>query len=312
MGRSKAIIAVALAVLTCATLTGCKSSDYKKGIECQTAGDYAGALEWYRGIEDYENYKDAANRVNECEAMLEAIQAYSEAKSDLDRKNADLASMIEEAEDLIAEGKKPLDDSLVPVLETSISEAKAAKQDIPPMPATEPEILEAVKTMESIDYSEALASLDNDKNALEKSVKQYELVDNPTEAYVIECLGKVEHVAHISAVTEDNDPNGHLNKPGGYTATVYYSDDRIDLDKAVYGNSVIEQGTEGGGGIEVYATVEDAQKRREYLEIFDGGLFASGSHTVIGTVLIRTSNELTASQQKEMETKVIEALTYVE
>lgn len=46
---------MALAVLTCATLTGCKSSDYKKGIECQTAGDYAGALEWYRGIEDYEN-----------------------------------------------------------------------------------------------------------------------------------------------------------------------------------------------------------------------------------------------------------------
>lgn len=87
---------------------------------------------------------------------------------------------------------------------------------------------------------------------------------------------------------------------------------RIDLDKAVYGNSVIEQGTEGGGGIEVYATAEDAEKRREYLEIFDGGLFVSGSHTVIGTVLIRTSNELTATQQKEMETKIIEALTYVE
>ena len=37
----------------------------------------------------------------------------------------------------------------------------------------------------------------------------------------------------------------------------------------------------------------------DYLAAFDGGIFASGSHTVVGTVLVRTSNELTASQQKK-------------
>ena len=146
---------------------------------------------------------------------------------------------------------------------------------------------------------------------LEKSIKQYELVDNPTATYVIQCLRKVEHIAYISAVTEDNDPNGQLNKPGGYTATVYYSDDRISLDSSIYGISVIEQGTNGGGAIEVYSTVEDAEKRRDYLAVFDGGAFASGSHTVIGTVLVRTSNELKASEQRDMEAKIIAALTYV-
>ena len=81
------------------------------------------------------------------------------------------------------------------------------------------------------------------------------------------------------------------------------------MDKSIYGNTVIEQGTEGGGGIEVYATAEDAEKRRDYLAAFDGGILASGTHTVVGTVLVRTSNELTASQQQEMEAKIIEVLT---
>ena len=68
----------------------------------------------------------------------------------------------------------------------------------------------------------------------------------------------------------------------------------------------------GGGGIEVYSTVEDAEKREEYLATYDGGIFASGTHTVVGTVVVRTSNELKASQQKEMEDKIIETLTHIE
>uniref|UniRef100_UPI004027FA59 hypothetical protein n=1 Tax=Ruminococcus bromii TaxID=40518 RepID=UPI004027FA59 len=62
----------------------------------------------------------------------------------------------------------------------------------------------------------------------------------------------------------------------------------------------------------VYAKEEDAEKRKEYLATYDGTIFANGTHTVIGTVLVRTSNELTASQQKELEQKVIKALTKLE
>lgn len=312
MRKRKMIMVVALAIFICLCLTGCKSSDYKKGVEFQTSGDYTKALELYRGIEDYENYKDTADRVNECEAMIAAIEKYNVAKESLEKKNTDLDSLISASEALIAEKKIPLDDTLIPALETTISETKAAKQSISEMPITEAEILEVVKTMEAVDYDEVTTNLNTSKTALEKSIKQYALVDNPAEAYIIECLGKVEHVVDISAVTEDNDPNGNLNKPGGYTATVYYSDDRISLDKSIYGNTVIEQGTDGGGGIEVYATVEDAEKRRDYLATYDGGILASGTHTVIGTVLVRTSNELTASQQQEMEAKIIDVLTYVE
>ena len=58
--------------------------------------------------------------------------------------------------------------------------------------------------------------------------------------------------------------------------------------------------------------MEDAEKRRDYLATYDGTIYANGTHTVIGTVLVRTSNKLTATQQKELEQKIIDALTRLE
>ena len=63
--------------------------------------------------------------------------------------------------------------------------------------------------------------------------------------------------------------------------------------------------------IHFFLVIVKAIKRKDYLSAFDGGVLASGSHTVIGTVLVRTSNELTASQQKDLEAKIIAALTYL-
>ncbi len=312
MKKKRMVLLVALVISMSMSLTGCKSSDYKKGVEYQESGDYSSALEMYKGIDGYENYKDTAERVETCEAMIDAIEKYDAAKTELEAKNTELETLISDSETLVAEGKTALDETLIPALETCISETKTVKQEVPDMPDTAESILSTVETMNAVDYTDAIGKLSDSKAALEKSIKQYELVDNPTEAYVIECLQKVEHIADISAVTEDNDPNGHLNKPGGYTATVYYSDDRISLDTSIYGTSVIEQGTDGGGAIEVYSTVEDAEKRRDYLATYDGGIFASGTHTVIGTVLVRTSDELKASEQQDMEARIIAALTYVE
>ena len=59
---------------------------------------------------------------------------------------------------------------------------------------------------------------------------------------------------------------------------------------------------------EVYATEEDALERDAYLAGFDGTAFASGSHTVVGTVVVRTSNLLTASQQKALEAEIVDTL----
>ena len=254
------------------------------------------------------DYKDSATHAATCQAMVDAINAYNTASDSVETKNADLDTKVADAEALLAEDNTALDDTLAPALETAVSNVKAAKVDVPDMPATEEEILAVVDELNVVDYTSVLEELGNSQTALETSIAQYALVDNPTEGYVIECLGEVEHVVDISAVTEDNDPNGNLNKAGGYTAQVYFSSDLVNQG-SVSGSTVIEKGTDCGGSIEVYANVDDTNKRNDYLATFDGSIFASGSHSVIGTCVVRTSDKLKASEQKEMEANIIAALT---
>lgn len=103
----------------------------------------------------------------------------------------------------------------------------------------------------------------------------------------------------MAPVTEDNDPNGNLNKAGGYTSTVYFESSNVNQAE-VYGTDLIDRGTDAGGAIEVYANSDDAERRNTYLATYDGTILASGSHEVLGTIVIRTSNELTATQQKQL------------
>lgn len=61
------------------------------------------------------------------------------------------------------------------------------------------------------------------------------------------------------------------------------------------------------GSIEVFASFEDAQRRNDDLAGFDGvGMLNPGSHRICGTIVVRTSSFLTASQQKELEQQIIE------
>lgn len=291
----------------CLGLTGCKSADYNDAIKLEEAKDYSSAATIY---EELGEYKDSKEHLEQCNNMIDAIEKYNVARTAAEEKNAELDNAIYVAETLILEKEPALDETLVPALETAISEAKAAKQPITEMPETENEIISVNNALDGIDYNDVLSNLLEKQSALERSIKQYALVNAPTEAYIIECLKKAPNVIDISAVTEDNDPNGHLNKAGGYTAQVYFSSDLINQDE-IDSITVIDKGTDCGGSIEVYSTVKDANSRNDYLASFDGGIFASGSHIVVGTVLVRTSDKLTASQQKEMEVNIIAILTEI-
>ena len=304
--RKKLLVACVVGMM-CLGLTGCKSSDYKEAVTFQEAGDYSSALTIYDSLGDY---KDSVDRGSECQSYITAIDSYNSAKDAAKALNESLDTEVTKAEQLVTSEDLALDETLRPSLETAISETKAVKKVIPDpeMPATLEEINEVTKEITAIDYSDALANLDKLYQALDTSIQQYALVNHPSEGYIIDCLGQVANVVDISAVTEDNDPNEKLNKAGGYTAQVYFSSELVNQGD-VSGSTVIEKGTDCGGSIEVYTTPEDAQKRNDYLAAFDGGIFASGSHTVIGTVLVRTSDKLKASEQKEMEANIITVLT---
>lgn len=253
--------------------------------------------------------------ITESEAVVEisdemkaAVAGFEAVAEIVEQKNNELDFAIETAETLLAEKLPALDETLIPALETAVSECKITKHTVPELPQNLEEIIVATEKMRVVDYTNVLTNLSEKQASLEDSIRRYSLVNAPSEEYVIECLKRVPNIIDIAAATEDNDPNGQLNKQGGYIAHVYFSSDLID--QGIFDEtSVIENGTDCGGSIEVYSSIADVTRRNEYLSTFDGGVFASGSHVIVGTVLVRTSNELTASQQKALEANIIAALT---
>ena len=224
--------------------------------------------------------------------------------------DAELDALTDAARKVIRSEEKALDETLREKLETTVTEASAAKFVVSEYPKTEAEVRAFVSIISDSDYSAEMTALRENTSALETSIKQYALVNAPSEAYVVKCLKKVKGVLGISAVTEDNDPNGKLNKAHCYIAAVYFSHKYVKQEN-VYGKTVIDKGTDGGGCVEVYTSEEDAIKRDEYLAAFDGTILVSGSHRVVGTVVVRTSNEMKASQQKKLEKAIIAELTRV-
>ena len=146
--------------------------------------------------------------------------------------------------------------------------------------------------------------------AIESSSVNDQILVAPTEEFIIERLSYVPDIAYIAAATESHDPNGLLGKQGGYTAQIYFSSPLVNPAYAKNsGLDIIEAGTDCGGSIEVYSNIEDAMQRNIYLSMFDGTVFSTGSHTVIGSIVIRTSSMLTASEQTKLESEIIQALT---
>lgn len=247
----------------------------------------------------------------------EAVEAYNVVVSDIQEKNDQLDGEIKKLQELVDNEDKPLDETTIDTAKEALKNAGASKIVIGEMPKATKDILSRTKELSTpVDYSDELTSLSTAYTNLENSKKQYKQVVNPSEEFVMQRILTVDDVADARAVTEDQDPNGNLHKAGGYTSTIYFESKTVNQSdiyvSGEYADVLIDKGTDAGGAIEVYENVEDAEKRRDYLATFDGTIFANGTHTVIGTVLVRTSNELTATQQKELEQKVIDALTRLE
>lgn len=149
----------------------------------------------------------------------------------------------------------------------------------------------------------------NNKSVKTENSVGLDLVNRPTEEYILSCLENTPNIIEVAAVTEENDPNGDLNAEGGYYSAIFFSVDVIDQNE-VNGEGVIDKGTDAGGCIEAYKTEADAQSRDEYLSNYDDSwLFNAGYHTVIGTLVIRTSQKLSESDQVLLESNIINMLT---
>ena len=243
----------------------------------------------------------------------EAASAFDAAVAGLNDRNAELDAAIEELQDLMGSGEDPLDEATLEAASAAIGEAQGAKQEAPAMPNETEEISSLAAEVEGMgDYTSQLEALSTAQTNLQNSIDQLKQVTNPSEQFVIERLTGLPNVTGVEAATEQNDPNGNLHKDGGYTSAVFFSSDLVDqsqvyADEAYTG--IPAAGTDGGGCVEVYATVEDAEERNVYLSGFDGTILRPGSHTVLGTCVIRTSDLLQGSQQDAIEQSIIDSLT---
>lgn len=242
----------------------------------------------------------------------DAVAEYETAVEKVQAKNDNLDAAITDINAVVKGGEKPLDEKTMESAKQAIDTAKKTKREIGDRPTKISEIRSRTQELSKpLDYQSVTDDLKSRQKELENSILQMKQVTNPTEEFVVTRLKTVPTVTGIKAATEDNDPNGKLHKSGGYTSAVFFCSSNVDQSVLFY-DDILENGTDCGGSVEVYETAEAAEKRNDYLGAFDGGILSSGSHTVIGTVVVRTSNELNATKQKTLTDDVISALTQLQ
>lgn len=242
-----------------------------------------------------------------------ATEQFNSAARTVTEQNKKLETAIQNAQSVLDSGELPYDSTTTDELTTAIADATAKKRKIPNIPDKTNDIIKATNTLlEPLDYSDIISDINAKQDALETSITQLKQVTNPSQDFIIQRLQGIDGITGCQAVTEEHDPNGNLNKQGGYTAAIYFSSSAIDQN-SVYGNDIVEKGTQCGGCIEVYATSDDAENRNTYLSSFDGaGFLNSGSHVVVGTIVIRTSSDLTATQQTELTKTITDKLIQIQ
>lgn len=200
----------------------------------------------------------------------------------------EMKDAVKSANELLETDQKPYDANTKKALQKAVEESENAGDDDA--------------------YKKATKDIKTAETNYENSIQQLKQVTKPEESFLLERAKNVETITDVEAATEETDGNKMMNKEGGYYAYIALKSSLVDT--SYYEGSTAEIGNDGGGAIEAFKTVKEAKARDEYLSQFDsiGGILSPGSHKVVGTLVIRTSDELTASQQKELETNIINAL----
>lgn len=314
----KVITAVILSLLLVICLAGCNSEAYK---EASTIA------ELYN--EELSKYEVMTSEYNSALIKIKEV-------------NMQLKEAITTAQKVVEKGETPFDEKALEQLEIAIKNANEAMVDEPAtLPVFDELVIErsfteeelyriceqVTKDIEAIkavavpkvpsvpEYDSVIEELLNAQTTYERSVNELKQVTAPTQKFIIERLQLVESITAVEPVTEEHDPNGQLNKPGGYIGCVYFLDENIDRSELIIEpgkDNTVDIGTKGGGAIEIYATEEEARNRDVYLTDFDGTIYTSGSHIVVGTCVVRTSGILTEKQQLTLTNQIIEKLLMME
>ena len=294
-----------------------------------------------KALEEAKTAVDSYNAV--AEEFNANIQIYNDTVTAYNNQVDALQASLDKAQEVINKGEEPFDGSTLEALKNAMSEAGKAmlgkEEFIEPAEiltvsenAKSSELKALVQTantgaeelanrevpgaLDLPDYTETMAAIEDAQVVYEKSIQSLKQVTAPTDEFVMDRLQRVDTITAMAPVTEDHDPNRQLNKQGGYIGCIYFTDSQVDRSQLYIEegeDNVIDVGNDGGGAVEIFATKEDAETRNSYIGTFDGnGLVKAGSHYVVGTCVVRTSDYLNGTQQKELTAKITEVLTSVD
>ena len=298
--------------------------------------------------QSYSEYLASVNRyIDSTNEYNASINAYNDKAKEIISVNEAFDSVIKSAQDLIDSGDTPFEGEKITILNNTIKDARNIKLATPvikevvvvitaneelksatkatidaekaKMDQTAAEyadkmsaIIAEADTLETPDYSQYEELIAEQSKELEESFTIQKQITAPTEEWVIKRLGRVESIATIEAATEENDPNGELNKPGWYTAAIYFTTPIMGTQNLT-GEAIIDKGMDAGGKVEVYRNAEEAESRNKYLGSLDGmAMVSPGYHEVLGTMVLRASQKMKASEQITFINEVREALISVD
>ena len=283
-----------------------------------------------------ENYNVAAEEFNA------NVQSYNDTVNAFNDQVDEIQSLLDDAQAAINKGEEPYDSSTLDTLNNVITKLAnnmptkveiiesaeilsvsedAKSSELKALIKTANEGLESIDAVEIPapldlpDYTETIADITAAKTAYENSIQSLKQITAPTDEFVMERLQRIDTITAMAAVTEDTDANGMLNKQGGYIGCIYFADSQVDRSQLyIEGDGgPLDVCNDGGGTVEIFPTKEDAEKRNAYLGEFDSeGFLKVGSHYVVGTSVVRTSDYLTGTQQKELTEKITNALIAID
>lgn len=255
----------------------------------------------------------------ESQEKKDAKETFDAEVERIETEESKLDEEITNAQNYIAEGLTPLDEAQIDNLEQVIKEAKESKKELPELPKEIEEIKDVTEnTLKKIEYETVIEKVKAKKSDLENSVKQFEQLTNPTSDFVLDRLKDITLIDGMSAINEETDPYGDLNKAKSYSGIIFFSSSLVNQDEVYVdesdskGDIYVDKGTDAGGCVEIFTTVEDAKNRDNYLGEFDGTILSGGKHVVVGTLVVRTSDLLSLSKQTELEEVIIESLVKLE
>lgn len=271
-----------------------------------------------------------------------AYTDYSDTKKAIIDENEKLNGAINNLQDLVSSDEKPYDPETIVSANAAINEGKIALGKCPDFDSyvvKSPEefsVFQAISLKKAVDivseygkqlsdslekeiqpaYSAANQEIEEANDNLSRSIKQLQQVTCPKEAFILERMTNIRDdvgMVDLIALTEDTDTENHIGKSGWYYSKVIFQ--QKDVDHYGLANGLLtlaEVGNPAGGCVEAFNSVEDAEARNDYLTSIEGTVRSPGAHVVVGTLVVRVTEDIKTSVQQEILNMMVEELLRLE